>query len=373
MASGQYSTVGGGLTNSALAIYSTVGGGTGNSASGYASTVGGGSYNDATNTYATVAGGGGNRATGAYASVGGGIYNDATGNSSVVPGGFSCTASGYASFAAGYFAEAMHDDSFVWNDGSTGSFSSLGPSTFNVHASGGILLEGPIQASGPVVIGDDAQLGTSSGDYHHLGFGGGNSSGFIYGSYPALSDGIHMGYNYYYDANGTGHTINNGGQTSRITAGYGFCQMAVGGIATGPNAVRVLANSSGVTVYGTFNNSSDRNAKQDFASVSPSDILDKVAQLPVSEWSYKEDAGTRHIGPMGQDFYSTFNIGTDEKHIAPIDEGGVALAAIKGLNQKVEEQKAELKKRDEDIAQLRQNVAELKQIVSQLVQGRPGP
>ncbi|HEY3915990.1 MAG TPA: tail fiber domain-containing protein, partial [Verrucomicrobiae bacterium] len=130
--------------------------------------------------------------------------------------------------------------------------------------------------------------------------------------------------------------------------------------------------SSGVTVYGTFNNSSDRNAKQDFASVSPADILDKVVQLPVSEWSYKEDAGTRHIGPMGQDFYSTFNIGTDEKHIAPIDEGGVALAAIKGLNQKVEEQKGELKKRDEDIAQLRQNVAELKQLVSQLVQGRPG-
>jgi len=31
-----------------------------------------------------------------------------------------------------------------------------------------------------------------------------------------------------------------------------------------------------------------------------------------------------------------FNLGTDDKHIAPIDEGGVALAAIQGLNEKVE-------------------------------------
>jgi len=46
---------------------------------------------------------------------------------------------------------------------------------------------------------------------------------------------------------------------------------------------------------------------------------------------------------MAQDFYSAFNIGTDDKHIAPIDEGGVALTAIQGLNQKLEEKNKELK------------------------------
>jgi hypothetical protein len=87
--------------------------------------------------------------------------------------------------------------------------------------------------------------------------------------------------------------------------------------------------------------------------VSASQILDKVLQRPVSEWSYKEDPTTRHIGPMGQDFYSTFNIGTDDKHIAPIDEGGIAFAAIQGLNQKLNE-------RDAEIRDLKQSVADLK-------------
>jgi hypothetical protein len=103
--------------------------------------------------------------------------------------------------------------------------------------------------------------------------------------------------------------------------------------------------------------------KQDFAPINPSQILEKVAQLPLSEWSYKDDPATRHVGPMGQDFYAAFNIGTDEKHIAPLDEGGVALAAIQGLNQKLEETRSELKHRDAEISELRRAVAELVHLV----------
>ena len=77
--------------------------------------------------------------------------------------------------------------------------------------------------------------------------------------------------------------------------------------------------------------------------MSPSQILEKVVQLPISEWSYKADPTTRHVGPMAQDFYSAFNIGTDEKHISPIDEGGVAFAAIQALHQKLEEKETELR------------------------------
>jgi hypothetical protein len=123
-----------------------------------------------------------------------------------------------------------------------------------------------------------------------------------------------------------------------------------------PVASTVIAmtlSTTGVTVYGTFDNNSDRNAKQDINPVTPSTILEKVSQLPVSEWSYKVDAATRHIGPMAQDFYSTFKIGTDDKHIAPIDEGGIALAAIQALNVKLEKQAAE-------IAQLRQELEQTK-------------
>ena len=104
----------------------------------------------------------------------------------------------------------------------------------------------------------------------------------------------------------------------------------------------------------TFSNGSDRNAKQDFAPVSPSQILEKVVQLPISEWSYKADPATRHVGPMAQDFYSAFNIGTDDKHIAPIDEGGVAFAAIQALNRKVEEKEQQIRKLEQRLGRLEQ-------------------
>jgi hypothetical protein len=54
--------------------------------------------------------------------------------------------------------------------------------------------------------------------------------------------------------------------------------------------------------------------------------------MPITSWSYKaESPSVRHIGPMAQDFYKAFGLGLDDKHITTIDEGGVALAAIKGL------------------------------------------
>ncbi len=65
-------------------------------------------------------------------------------------------------------------------------------------------------------------------------------------------------------------------------------------------------------------------------------MLDKVASLPITRWNFKTDQVTEHIGPMAQDFHGLFNVGTDDKHIATVDEDGVALAAIQGLNQKIE-------------------------------------
>src|SRR6266513_2222087 len=223
-----------------------------------------------------------------------------------------------------------------------------------VNSSG---LLGTVPSGGGTLAGD-LQIGTSAGDYRHVQLGGGNSTGFLYGSFPKFGDGIHIGYNYYADAGGGNHVINAGGATSRITAGYGEIILAVGGVNTAPTTVRLDATAAGVTVYGTFNNSSDRNAKQDFAPVSPSQILDKVLQLPVSEWSYKTDSATRHIGPTGQDFYSAFKIGTDEKHIAPIDEGGVALAAIQGLNQKLDA-------KDAEIAKLKARLDKVEQLINE--------
>ncbi len=55
---------------------------------------------------------------------------------------------------------------------------------------------------------------------------------------------------------------------------------------------------------------------------------------------------------MAQDFYAGFNVGEDERHITTIDEGGVALAAIQGLNMKLQEKDAEIQALKERLEKL---------------------
>jgi hypothetical protein len=371
-ANGQGATVSGGLINTASSQYSTVGGGQGNTASGGGvSTVGGGFDNTASGTYGTVSGGSENTASGGFSTVGGGRLNTASGGFAAVSGGYGNTASGEfatvsggygntasgdSSFAAGANAQTTNNGSFVWNDSTGSTFSSTTSNQFAVHASGG------------VVLAANVKIGTNYGDYHNLQLGGGNSTGYLYGSFPALGDGVHLGYNYYYDASGNGHILITGGATSRLSVGYGFVGIYIGGVNAAPSTQRLLANSTGVTVNGTFNTSSDRNVKQDFAAVSPAQMLERVTQLPISEWSYKEDPTTRHVGPMGQDFYAAFNIGTDEKHIAPIDEGGIAFAAIQGLNQKVEEKDTEIQNLKRQNQSLERRLNKLEMTIQSIVE-----
>lgn len=64
---------------------------------------------------------------------------------------------------------------------------------------------------------------------------------------------------------------------------------------------------------------------------------------------------------MAQDFYAAFNVGADDKHIAVVDEGGVALAAIQGLNQKVEEKDARIQAQESRIWKQAAEITNLKQ------------
>jgi hypothetical protein len=108
---------------------------------------------------------------------------------------------------------------------------------------------------------------------------------------------------------------------------------------------------------------SDKNLKTDFTKVMPEDILNRLAALPIQGWRYtNEIAGVRHIGPMAQDFKAAFGLGQDDKFIGFVDEQGVALAAIQGLNQKMSEQ---LKARDAEIAGLKARLDEMKRILEQ--------
>ena len=96
---------------------------------------------------------------------------------------------------------------------------------------------------------------------------------------------------------------------------------------------------------GAVNPSSDRNVKTDFTAVDTTALLEQVVALPIQGWRYKNDHAVRHIGPVAQDFHAAFRVGTDDKHIATVDADGVALAAIQGLNHKLEQENAELKAR----------------------------
>ena len=134
-----------------------------------------------------------------------------------------------------------------------------------------------------------------------------------------------------------------------ITNGNSNIDIGNGGNAGDNNVIRIGCGQSATYLSGnvyatTVTLTSDRNAKENFTAVNTETVLDKVAALPMTEWNYKTSRNVEHMGPMAQDFYSAFGLnGTDDKHISVVDEGGVALAAIQGLNQKLEADNAQLK------------------------------
>ncbi len=113
---------------------------------------------------------------------------------------------------------------------------------------------------------------------------------------------------------------------------------------------------SGSASAQSFITTSDRNLKEKFTPIDNQDILERLASLPISRWNFKSDEQTRHIGPMAQDFYAAFNVGMDDKHIATVDEGGVALAAIQGLNEKLKEKDARIEALEKRLLSLEQLV-----------------
>lgn len=125
--------------------------------------------------------------------------------------------------------------------------------------------------------------------------------------------------------------------------------------------VKLIETSSGayLSAAGVWTSVSDRAAKEDFTAIAPEEVLAKVSALPITQWKYKvEPDGMKHIGPVAQDFYDAFGLGDSDKAIGSIDETGVALAAIQGLNQKLHE-------KDAEIAELKARLDKLEQLQAQ--------
>ena len=105
-----------------------------------------------------------------------------------------------------------------------------------------------------------------------------------------------------------------------------------------------LGGGAYLSTGGVWTNASSKTFKDGFGSVDVGAVLEKLVSIPVQTWFYKQshDEG-RHIGPFAEDFAAAFGYGQDDKHIATVDESGVTIAAIQGLNQKVESDNAALK------------------------------
>jgi trimeric autotransporter adhesin len=317
-----YSTIGGGYNNQIQpnASTSAIGGGYSSviQTGAYNSTIGGGQQNQIqTNAiYSTIGGGLVNliKPGATYSTIGGGYDNQVTNSYATVPGGYDNEAGGLYSFAAGQQAQALHQGAFVWADSQNSTFASTRNDQFSIRAGGGVVM---------------------------------NVSGSSGLNPPAVAINSSSG-------NGIGLVVNESStDTSVLFANNGSGDI-IKGFSGGGNTVFEVLNDGTVKSKG-FTLTSDRNAKQNFATLDRKVVLAKVISLPVTEWNYRDDpADKKHIGPMAQDFHAAFQLdGGDDKHISVVDEGGVALAAIQGLNQKLQE---ELNRQDtENIKLKRQN------------------
>ena len=131
-------------------------------------------------------------------------------------------------------------------------------------------------------------------------------------------------------------------------------------------------NATGDLTVKSVTETSSREAKRAFETVNGISVLEKVAALPISEWSYRADSpSVRHLGPMAEDFHAAFGLGKTDKGLTSVDTSGVALAAIQGLNQMLVEKDvriAELEFRLQGVEELELRLLGLEQIVERLVE-----
>jgi hypothetical protein len=144
--------------------------------------------------------------------------------------------------------------------------------------------------------------------------------------------------------------------TFRNTANNEFAARATGGFRFRTN----LGGTTGCNLpagSGVFNCTSSRHTKENFLLTSGEDVLARLRKIPVSTWNYtSEGSAVRHMGPMAEDFYQEFGLGTGNTSIGVQDLAGVSLAAVKALDQRT----AQLQQRTAEVEQLRGEVQTLR-------------
>jgi len=388
-----YSTIGGGIANivQSNSLNSTVGGGSNNviqtgstnsiiaggmnnTIQAYASTVGGG-YNNINDGFAAVIGGGeGNYELGDGSATGGGYFNSNSASAGTISGGQNNFIGPYADHGAigggggnsivGSFALAVSCTIGGGNGNSIQtnvSYATIGGGTTNTIQP---------NAHDSTIAGGAGNFILGGGQHSTIGGGVGNTNVGPFATIPggvgnlagaeafAAGTGAQAGNQgsfVWADFSGSNlPSTNNNSVTMRGAGGFRFFSNP-----TGTLGVYLAPNGSSWSVI------SDRNAKKNIQALNYEMILDKLSQVPVEQWNYKaeKDGDTPNFGPMAQDFKRAFYPGRDDKSISTLEFDGVEMAAIQGLNQK-------LQQKDAEIQQLQQNVAKLQQLVSQLAKDK---
>jgi hypothetical protein len=96
-------------------------------------------------------------------------------------------------------------------------------------------------------------------------------------------------------------------------------------------------------------------------------LLKKLMQLSITKWKYR---GTNeyHIGPMAQDFYKLFKVGTDDKSISSIDPAGIALIAIQEQQKTIDAQQVQIVLLREQYAGMRQAMEKLQAALDTVIE-----
>lgn len=314
---GSYATVAGGASNlSTGAFTSTVGGGDSNVAAGIASTIGGGLLNIAVADNSAISGGANNSTYGEHSMVGGGEFNSSTGDHAATGGGYGNQATGDAAFVGGGYSNVAGVQAAVgggWDNTATGVYSAIAGGAFNFAT------------------------GIAS---HAAGYRAeANADGcFVFGDYS------------------TTNPISCNAANRFVVRALGGVFMFSGGSSQAAYTGVVLAPGGTSWVVG-----SDRALKEDVRTVDPGTVLARLVDMPITTWRLKaQDAGIRHMGPMAQDFRAAFDLGESELGINTVDADGVALAAIQGLNAKLEAEVATLRAELTELRSLRAEVAAIR-------------
>jgi hypothetical protein len=279
-------------------------------------------------------------------------------------------ANGQDSVAAGYHGKTNFEGSFDWGPefGTLGQIPDTANEQFIINAPHGVGINTATAADGTplrdeLTIAPSPDLPAANADFTMLGDPSFNYKGF---NFNVQADGFYQMNGLYYD--GTTLFYDSLLYVNYVHSTPGFGDFNFNGAdASNPITVgtsTLNGNGAFLSSAGVWTNASSRTWKDAFAAIDSMAVLEKLVSMPVQTWFYKgnHDDG-QHMGPVAEDFAQAFGLGSNAKYIGTVDESGVAIAAIQGLNKKVETDNAAL---EHENAELRNKLDALSARLDQL-------